>query len=157
MRSAGCELIHYGVESGVQSVVDSTNKRQTLTAVEEGIAHAAAVGMRTLCYFLVGLPGETRANMDETLAFAKRVQPTYASFHVATPYPSTPYFEEARFEQAFPEVFDGPLNGDELRGLARQFTVKYHLSFPYLWRRMLGLGKSGGLREAGLLLDYIRS
>jgi anaerobic magnesium-protoporphyrin IX monomethyl ester cyclase len=155
MRQAGCELIHYGVESGVQRIVDSTGKRQTLEAVEAGIRAARAVGMRTLCYFLIGLPGETEADMAETLRFALRVRPTYASFQPATPYPGTDFHAEGSWDRPFPEVFDGPLDQAGLARVARRFTLRFHLSPRYLWDRITGPGRRHALREAGLLTRYV--
>jgi len=156
MRAAGCELIHYGVESGAERVVKLTDKRQTLAAVEDGVAAAREVGMRTLVYLLIGLPGETRDEMEQTLRFARRIAPTYASFHVATPYPGTRFHAEHDWDDPFPEVFDGPLDADELRALAKRFTIDYHLRPGYLWTRLRGPGRGHAIREVGLLANYLR-
>ncbi len=157
MRRAGCELIHYGVESGVQRVVDLTEKKQSLQAVEDGVAAARAVGMRTLCYFLIGLPGESRGEMRQTLEFAMRVKPTYASFHVATPYPGTGFHADGAFTEPFPEAFEGPLSPTQLRDLAKRFTLGYHLRPGYLWTRLVGPGRTHALKEVGLLASYLRA
>ena len=157
MYKAGCELIQFGVESGVQRVVDLTDKRQTLAQVETAVDLAHQVGMRTLCYFLLGIPGELPEEMEETLRFAQHLKPTYASFQPATPYPDTPFYEEQHFENTFPEVFDGALNSDELRALARKFTLKFHLNPGYLWRRTVRGGFKGAMTELGLLYNYIRA
>lgn len=155
MRAAGCELIHYGVESGAERVVQLTDKRQSLAAVQAGVRAARSVGMRTLCYFLIGLPSETPSEMAETLAFAQRVRPTYASFQVATPYPGTPFHaDEGPFEDAFPAVFPGALSEPELQATARALTLKYHLGPRYLFTRMAGPGRRAAVREAGLLARY---
>ena len=45
-------------------------------------------------YFIIGLPGETEATIKETIAFAKSLPLDIALFHVAAPYPGTPFFEE---------------------------------------------------------------
>ncbi len=157
MRRAGCELIHYGVESGVQRIVDTTNKRQSLEAVEAGVRDARRAGMRTLCYFLLGLPGETEADIDETLRFALRVSPTYASFHPATPYPGTPFHAEGQFDMPFPESFDGPLTTEALRKKARDLTTRFHLRPRYLWHRLTSPGRRQATRELKLLAGYLSS
>jgi anaerobic magnesium-protoporphyrin IX monomethyl ester cyclase len=157
MREAGCEVIHYGVESGVPRVVKTTDKRQSLDAVETGVRLAREVGMNSLCYFLIGLPGETPDEMYRTFEFARRVGPTWASFQVATPYPTTRYHDEAEFSEAFPECFDGALSADELRALARRFTAEYHLRPAYIMDRLKGPGRRGALREAGLIARYLWS
>ena len=158
MKRAGCSLIHYGVESGVDRVLATTGKGQTLAAVEAGVAFAHEAGMRTLCYFLLGLPGETLDEMWRTLAFAERVRPTYASFQVATPYPTTPFHTELHQGDTavFPDQFDGPLTGDALRALARTFTRNYHTSARYVATRLRSPGRRNAVSELGLLLRYLR-
>ena len=156
MRRAGCELIHYGVESGSERILASTGKRQTREAVEQGVALAHESGMRTLCYFLIGLPGERPSEMLETRQFAEQLAPTYASFQVATPYPGTPFYEEQSFDEPFPECFPGELTGTELRAMASRFTTRYHLRPGYLAKRALSTGRSGAWRELRLLASYLR-
>jgi anaerobic magnesium-protoporphyrin IX monomethyl ester cyclase len=45
-------------------------------------------------YFIIGLPGETEATIRQTIAFSKTLALDIALFHVASPYPGTPFFEE---------------------------------------------------------------
>ena len=153
MRRAGCTLIQYGVESGAEGVLRTTDKRQPLADVERAVAEAHAVGMRTLGYFLLGLPGERPQDRRETVAFARRLGTTYASFQVATPYATTPYYRDAGLAEPFPDVFPD-MDGDALRREARQATLGYHLAPRYLARRLTGPGRRHGLREAGLLARY---
>ncbi len=157
MRRAGCELIHFGVESGVPSVVAATGKKQSLDSVQKAIQAAHNVGMRTLCYFLIGMPGESALQMQQTLDFAVDLGPTYASFQVATPYPKTPwhgeYFEEST--DAFPSVFDSELNEVELRQYSRRLTARYHLRPGYVFSRLRTPGRRAALRETKLLAKYL--
>lgn len=157
MKAAGCELVHFGVESGSDRILALTEKRQSKDAVRAGMAAAREAGMRTLCYFLVGLPSETPDEMRQTLAFAEELRPTYASFQVATPYPTTPFHMEHEFTDPLPVAFDGPLNEQELRALARRFTLRYHLNPRYLWTRATTPGRRQAVREAGLLVRYAMS
>lgn len=156
MRRAGCALIQYGVESGVPRVLALTEKRQTREEAEAAVRWAHEVGLRTLCYFLLGLPTETRDEMWRTYAFAEQLSPTYASFQVATPYPTTPFFDELGLDggELFPSEYPSALSGDTLRGLAREFTLRYHLRPAYLRQRLRGPGRRQGLQEAWLLARY---
>ena len=157
MREAGCELIHFGVESGVEEVAEATGKRQSLVAVERAVDEAREVGMRTLCYFLIGMPGESVEQMGQTLAFAQKINPTYASFQVATPYPTTPWHQEhfSEIDEPFPSVFPGELDEDALRTLARSLTAKYHLRPRYLLSRLMTPGRRAAFRETSLLAKYL--
>jgi len=89
MKRAGCRLIHFGVESGSPRILDSTKKKIDLEAIQRGIRLTKEAGIETACFFMFGFPGELASEMEETLIFAKKLNPTYASFHAATPYPGT--------------------------------------------------------------------
>ena len=45
-------------------------------------------------YFIIGLPGETEETIRQTIDFAKKLPLDIALFHVAAPYPGTPFFFE---------------------------------------------------------------
>lgn len=52
-------------------------------------------------YFIIGLPGETEETILQTISFAKRLPLDIALFHVAAPYPGTPFFFEVVKENWF--------------------------------------------------------
>ena len=99
MKKAGCRLIHFGVESGSSRILRGTGKRIELAVIEKGIRMTQKAGIETACFFMFGFPGETLEEMGKTIAFAKRLNPTYASFHVATPYPGTSLHADGRCVQ----------------------------------------------------------
>lgn len=90
MRQAGCIRTAFGVESGNQEILDSViHKHLTLDQVRRAFRAAKAVGMETIGFFIVGLPGETEETMDETIRFACELDPVVANFSIATPFPGT--------------------------------------------------------------------
>ncbi|MFP5212149.1 MAG: B12-binding domain-containing radical SAM protein, partial [Acidobacteriota bacterium] len=89
MASAGCRLIHYGIESGGQNGRDRIQKRLSDRRIEEALRWTRAAGMATAGFFLFGFPWETPSDWSHTEALAKQLNPTYASFHLVTPYPGT--------------------------------------------------------------------
>jgi len=90
MREAGCIRTAFGVESGNQEILDRViDKHQTLDQVREAFRAAKAVGMETIGFFIIGLPGETEKTMDDTIRFAIELDPLVANFSMATPFPGT--------------------------------------------------------------------
>ncbi|MFB3897344.1 MAG: radical SAM protein, partial [bacterium] len=57
MKSSGCELISYGVESGNQAILDGAKKKITLEQAEQAIRLTQEAGILAFAYFIVGLPG----------------------------------------------------------------------------------------------------
>ena len=90
MRQAGCIRSAFGVESGNQEILDSViSKQLTLEQVRAAFKAAKEVGMETIGFFIIGLPGETEETMDDTIRFAIELDPVVANFSMATPFPGT--------------------------------------------------------------------
>jgi anaerobic magnesium-protoporphyrin IX monomethyl ester cyclase len=149
MKRAGCRLIHFGVESGSQRILDATNKRITHEAIRRGIRLTREFGIETACFFMFGFPGELASEMEETLSFAKELNPTYASFHVATPYPGTRIGQVAKPLQNGPDskMSFPPYCPDHdplfLDTMVRRAYLSYYLRLPYILSRL----KQGSLRS----------
>jgi anaerobic magnesium-protoporphyrin IX monomethyl ester cyclase len=99
MKRAGCIRAAFGVESGNQQILDSVvDKQLTLEQVRSAFQAARTVGMETIGFFIVGLPGETEATMDDTIRFACELDPVVANFSIATPFPGTQMYETVQAE-----------------------------------------------------------
>lgn len=93
MKKAGCWQISYGVESGVQRLLNLINKGEKLEDMEEIFALTKKVGITIRGFFMLGLPTETHKESLQTIKFAKKLNPLWAQFTITTPYPGTPMFE----------------------------------------------------------------
>ncbi|MCW4000101.1 MAG: B12-binding domain-containing radical SAM protein [Candidatus Bathyarchaeota archaeon] len=100
MKEAGCKKIRIAPESGVQRVVDEViRKNQDLGKVEEAVVAAKKVGLKVGCFFVMGLIGETKADIEETIRFAYKLRSLGADtfiFSIAMPLYGTTFFEQAR-------------------------------------------------------------
>lgn len=96
MKKAGCIGIAFGVESGVQKILDKAGKKTTLKQIENAFKLMKKVGIESLAHFIFGLPGETPKTTKETIKFAKKLDPDYAQFYCAVPFPGTPLYTLAK-------------------------------------------------------------
>ncbi len=100
MKKAGCKRILVAPESGVQHVVDDViNKRQDLKKVEQAVSAAHKAGIEVGCFFILGMPGETKEDMKATIAFAHKLRSLGADrfyFSYATPLYGTELYEKAK-------------------------------------------------------------
>ncbi|MEI6261387.1 MAG: radical SAM protein [Deltaproteobacteria bacterium] len=93
IHKAGCWQISYGVETGSQRLLDSINKSVSLEQIEQVFRITKRVGISIRGFFMLGLPGETPAESQATIDFAKKLNPLWAQFTVTVPYPGTKMFE----------------------------------------------------------------
>lgn len=105
MKKAGCHLIKYGVESGVQELLDNVRKGIRLEDTRRAFELMNQVGIDSHAHMMLGIPGETEETIEQTLAFVKEIDPTTVTFGVCTPYPGTPLYEEVA--NVHPEIRDG--------------------------------------------------
>jgi anaerobic magnesium-protoporphyrin IX monomethyl ester cyclase len=95
MRKAGCFMIAWGLESGSEAVLKRARKGTTVKRIEETIAASHRAGIKNWGYFIIGLPGESVASIRETIDLSKRIPVDIGLFHIATPYPGTPFYYES--------------------------------------------------------------
>ena len=95
MAASGMYAIKYGVESGVQELVDAANKRLDLEKVKETVRITKELGIKVHLTFTLGLPGETQDTIQRTIDWAIAQEPESAQFSISTPYPGTPYYHLA--------------------------------------------------------------
>jgi radical SAM superfamily enzyme YgiQ (UPF0313 family) len=100
MKKSGCKKIRVAPESGVQHVVDKIIKKNLdLKSVERAVALCKKVGIRVGCFFVIGLIGETKENIKETINFAYKLRKLGAEsfvFSIATPIQGTELYEQAK-------------------------------------------------------------
>jgi anaerobic magnesium-protoporphyrin IX monomethyl ester cyclase len=94
MGQAGCRLISWGIESGNEQILKHARKGAYPDKAERALRWAKQAGIMNWGYFIIGLPGETEETIQQTIAFAKKLPLDIALFHVAAPYPGTPFFFE---------------------------------------------------------------
>jgi magnesium-protoporphyrin IX monomethyl ester (oxidative) cyclase len=100
MRKAGCQKILIAPESGVQHIVDNVlKKKQSLQRVEEAVNAAHKVGIKVGCFFILGMIGETKEDMKQTIQFAHKLRhlgAEYFYFSYATPLYGTELYRQAK-------------------------------------------------------------
>lgn len=94
MGQAGCRLISWGIESGSEQILRHARKGAYPDKAERGLRWAKKAGIMNWGYFIIGLPGETEETIRKTIDFSKSLPLDIALFHVAAPYPGTPFFFE---------------------------------------------------------------
>jgi len=146
LRDANCQLIHFGVESGSQKMLNLMKKGTTVEQNARAIKWAKDAGISVAISVVVGYPGETPELMQETLDFMYKTRPDYVYMCVAIPYPGTEmydYLKELGWEMSprwdrYDEqtvVFKNPLlSPEQIMEKERVFFNKF-FSLSYLLRQ----------------------
>ncbi len=94
MKSAGCTMLCFGIESGVQEILDRVKKKTTLEKIEKALTLCREVGVVPMASYIMGLPGETPETVKQTMDFAKSTCNSYG-FHILAPFPGTEVRDKA--------------------------------------------------------------
>ncbi|MBU0929645.1 MAG: B12-binding domain-containing radical SAM protein [Nanoarchaeota archaeon] len=94
VKEAGCYSIYLGVETGNPELLKKINKGETLEQIKKAFDLCKKVGIETVAFYMLGLPGETIETMNQTIKFSKELDSDYAKFTITVPFPSTPLFYE---------------------------------------------------------------
>ena len=94
MAKAGCYFMTWGIESGSEQVLKHAHKGAYPDTAIRALTWSRKAGIKNWGYFIIGLPTETEETIRTTIDFAKKLPLDIALFHVAAPYPGTPFFFE---------------------------------------------------------------
>lgn len=89
LRRSGCVLLELGVESPLQGQLDSVHKGSTVAANERAIALCRQAGITVHANILTGFSGETISDLEEKLAWLKKVKPDRYSWFSLKLHPGT--------------------------------------------------------------------
>lgn len=98
LRKAGCYKIDYGVETGDPGILETIRKGVTLEQIEDAFKLTKMAGIETGALLVTGMPGENMETVKRTAKFVKKLDPTYAIYHIATPFPGTDFYKMAKKE-----------------------------------------------------------
>jgi radical SAM superfamily enzyme YgiQ (UPF0313 family) len=148
MWKAGCRTLLFGVESGNQEILDNVQKGTKIEQARQAFKTARDIGMHTIASMTLGMPGESKTTADETIRFARQVNPDYALFSLATPYPGTKFYDLANkmglikikdwthFTLLTPIIETVDLTLRELEDTQREAFQKFYLRPNYVFRQL---------------------
>jgi len=96
LKDNGLRLLLVGYESGNQQILTNIKKGVRLDVARRFTRDCRALGIAIHGTFILGLPGETRETIQETVRFACEIDPDTIQVSLAAPYPGTALYDEAR-------------------------------------------------------------
>ena len=89
LKENGLRLLLVGYESGNQQILHNIKKGMLVETAKEFTRNCHKLGIKIHGTFIVGLPGETKETIQETIQFAKEINPHTLQVSLAAPYPGT--------------------------------------------------------------------
>jgi anaerobic magnesium-protoporphyrin IX monomethyl ester cyclase len=155
MKAAGCKTIWFGGESGSQRILDKLNRGVTLEQTERALKMCREEGIQTACSFLLGIPGETEADMKATFKFARKIDPDWCRFNVFVAVPGSALYDEVmekglydRIEDFTAYVKTEDFNYNSLLEVQRRFHRNFNKSPKRVLRKMRREGFFTVLKKA---------
>lgn len=96
MREAGLRHVVVGYESGNDTILKNIRKGITIAQATRFTRDCKKLGLSIHGAFIMGLPGESRETIRETIEFAKRLDLNSIQASIASPYPGTEFYDLCR-------------------------------------------------------------
>ena len=123
LRRAGCEIVWVGAESGSQKILDAMEKGTRVEQIHQAAARLREAGVRVGFFLQFGYPGETRADIEQTLQLVRDCQPDDIGISVSYPLPGTTFHERVK------DQFGAKHNWQDSSDLAMLYAGPYTTDF----------------------------
>ena len=139
LRQSGCWMLSLGIESESDEVRKDMLKRLERQKIQAAIQNMRQAGILSFGFFILGYPGETRATIERTVEYALKLDPDFANFYPAVPYPGTEMYEKcqrdgslvsddwAKMEYPYYLLRSGDLDETVVMGAIRRATRRFFL------------------------------
>jgi anaerobic magnesium-protoporphyrin IX monomethyl ester cyclase len=143
MHEAGCRTIFFGIQSGSQRILDKLKTHTTREKIVEAFKLCRKADINIACSFMLGIPGETMADMQETYKFAKKLGPDWCTFYVFIGCPTSGLYDEVlqsglydRMDDFLAFVKTDKFNYDSVVKIQQRFQRGFNTSPKTILRRI---------------------
>lgn len=95
LKESGLRLLMVGFESGSDEILHHIRKGITTETARRFVRDCKDLGIQLHGTFMLGLPGETRETIEQTIRFACELDPNTVQVSIAAPYPGTELYQQA--------------------------------------------------------------
>jgi radical SAM superfamily enzyme YgiQ (UPF0313 family) len=93
MKEIGVREIGFGVDGGNNKVLKNLKKGENFETIERAVKAACDVGLDVKAFIIVGTPGETKDDIEDSISFAFKYPIARVNFNNAIPYPGTEMYD----------------------------------------------------------------
>ena len=138
LSESGCWQIWYGIESGSQRILDFINKKTKLDKIKEVVKWTNEAGISACGFFMIGLPTETKKDIESTIHLSRSLELDDAHFTFFTPFPGCELYNDIRQYGEFdddwrktscwnPVFVPRGMSSEELVGYWKKATIGFYM------------------------------
>jgi anaerobic magnesium-protoporphyrin IX monomethyl ester cyclase len=94
LRKAGCWMLAMGIETESEDIRKNMVKRLERQKIVAAVKNMRDAGIRSFAFFIFGYPGESLQTINQTIDYAIELDPDFANFYPAVPYPGTELYNK---------------------------------------------------------------
>jgi anaerobic magnesium-protoporphyrin IX monomethyl ester cyclase len=94
LKRAGCWMLALGIETESEDIRKDMVKRLERQKIQAAFQNMRQAGIKSFAFFIFGYPGETAQTLDATTQYAIQLDPDFANFYPAVPYPGTALYDK---------------------------------------------------------------
>jgi anaerobic magnesium-protoporphyrin IX monomethyl ester cyclase len=94
LRKAGCWMLAMGIETESEEIRKDMVKKLERVKIQAALTNMRDAGIRSFAFFIFGYPGESLASINQTIEYAIELDPDFANFYPAVPYPGTALYDK---------------------------------------------------------------
>lgn len=96
LQKSGCWMLALGIETESDDTRKDMMKRLEGEKIRSALINMRKAGIKSFGFFILGYPGEDARALDRTIAYAIELNPDFANFYPAVPYPGTELYHKAK-------------------------------------------------------------
>ena len=96
LKESGLRLLMVGYESGSDQILRNVRKGVTTDMARQFTKDCKSLGIELHGTFMLGLPGETKETIEQTIRYANELDPETMQVSIAAPYPGTELYRQAQ-------------------------------------------------------------
>lgn len=161
MGRSGCSSVFMGIESAHEEILNAYGKKIKTNGSAEAVRVLKREGIDTIASFMLGNLGENRSLAEDTIAFAKSLNPGSAQFTLLTPFPGTRLWETLQdhifdhnwdhYDCLHPVIKLEHLSPEELAQLLKKAYRGFYLRPQRIWQGLLSPLRGRGIRVSNIL------
>lgn len=150
MKNAGCSFISFGIESGSQEILSRILKKgTTLEKIKQAFDLTSEIGIMNQGTCMIGIPGETKEDIEKTIKFVKKLNADSVQFSVFVPFPGTEIYDYVKangkltytswsdFNYYDKPIFEMPnLKREEIMHLIKKGYISFYLRPSYFFKQI---------------------